>query len=221
MQRVLAIAVTLACMAPTLAAQTIADMCRKLGDVTVGQWVQYQMTASDIPGGQAEMRFAIVGIERAEGAEHYWFELKMNTSEGDFISQFLVPEYPWDQDEIKAAVIKAGNQPAMKLPAQMLTMMQQRGNNNQAVEWSKKCEAAEEVGWESITVPVGTMRTLHLRATDKSGEMWVTDALPFGMVKWVGTKGEEMVMTAHGKDAKSSITETPQEMPGMGMPPPE
>jgi hypothetical protein len=36
------------------------------------------------------------------------------------------------------------------------------------------------------------------------------------MVKmtWAANGGGEMVLLGHGKDAKSSITETPMEMPG-------
>lgn len=219
MRLVLGTAITLLCTAPLpLTAQSAADLCRNLGkDFTVGQWVQYQMTAPEIPGGEAELRFAIVGKEQ----DHYWFELSMNTGMGPFISQFLVPGYPYERAEIKAAVIKAGDQPAMKVPIQMLNMMQRQGGNNQAMEMAKKCGDAEELGWESVTVPAGSFRTLHLKAPDGSGELWVTDQLPFGMVKWSGTKGEQMALMGHGKDAKSSITETPQEMPGMGMPPPQ
>jgi len=42
----------------------------------------------------------------------------------------------------------------------------------------------------------------------------------FGIVKVRPKDGGEMVLTGHGMDAKSSITEKPQEMPGMMMPKP-
>ncbi len=222
MRMVLATAVTLACVAPLpLAAQSVADLCRSLGrDFAVGQWVQYEMTASQIPDGRAELRFAIVGTEPAAGGEHYWFELMMNSSQGTYISQFLVPGFPYELGDVQAVVMKMGDQPAMKMPKEMLGMMRQMGNQNQAMEITKKCDDAEEVGWESVTVPAGTLRALHLKVKDGSGELWVTDELPFGMVKWVGTEGEQMALKDHGKDAESSITETPQEMPGMPMRPP-
>ncbi len=215
MRKVLAAALTVATITPvSLQAQSVADLCQALGKVTVGQWVQYEMKADQIPGGKADMRFAIVGTEQTAGSDHYWFEIKMNTTQGAFISQLLVPGYPYETSDVKGMIMKMGDQPAMKMPPQMLNMMQ-RQNNNQAMELAQKCEGAEELGWESVTVPAGTMRALHLRATDNSGEMWVTDAFPFGMVKWVGNKGEELVLLGHGKDATSSITETPKEMPGM------
>ncbi len=223
MRTIIATALTLAWAAPLpLGAQSAMELCQKLGEnFTVGQWVQYKMTAADIPGGEAELRFAIVGTEQAVGKKHFWFELSMNTSMGLYISQFLVPGYPYEEQEIQAVVMKMGDQPAMKLPAQMLNMMQRQGDQNQAMKMAKQCDQAEELGWERVTVPEGSHRALHLRAPDNGGEVWVTDGVPFGMVKWMGTKGEQMVLVGHGADAKSSITETPQEMPGMGMPPPE
>lgn len=215
-------AVTLACVTPlTLTAQSAAAICQSLGkDFTVGQWVQYQMTGSQIPGGSAELQFAIVGTEEVAGQEHYWFELKMNSSQGTYVSQFLVPAFPYEPKDIQAVVMKMGDQPAMKMPKEMLGMMQQMGNQNQVMDITKRCDDVEELGWESVTVPAGTHRALHLKVNDGSGELWVTNELPFGMVKWVGTKGEEMALKDHGKGAESSITETPQEMPGMPMRPP-
>jgi hypothetical protein len=63
------------------------------------------------------------------------------------------------------------------------------------------------------------MATVHFRSTDQAhpGEGWVSADVPFGLVKMtfdVNGKGE-MVLLSHGKDAKSSITETPRDMPGM------
>ncbi len=43
--------------ATSLAAQTAAELCAMIGQVTVGQWAEYRMTA---PEGTMEMRFAIL-----------------------------------------------------------------------------------------------------------------------------------------------------------------
>lgn len=221
MRKLLIACATLVFSTPVpVVAQSVADLCRDLQQFKVGQWVQLEMTGGEIPGGKAQMRLAIVGEEQAVGKEHYWLELKMNTNQGAFISQFLIPGYPYEQQDIQAMVMKMGDQPAVKMPTQMMGMMQRQGNQNKAMELAKECGGAQEIGWETVTVPAGAIHALHLKATDGSGEMWVTNAFPFGMVKWVGTKGEQMVLLGHGTDAKSSITETPMEMPGMGMRPP-
>src|SRR5438552_2904771 len=71
-------------------------------------------------------------------------------------------------------------------------------------------------GWESVTVPAGTFRALHV-TTDDGGEVWASREVPFGLVKTHGKQGD-LALTGRGTDAKSSITETPLEMPALPMP---
>jgi hypothetical protein len=205
-------AVVLAAMLPGgLAAQTAAEACAAVRQVKVGQWSSYRMSGHD--QGPSEMRLAIVGTEQAEGKAHYWFELKMTTSEGPMIMQVLTPEFPYEQGTIRAMVMKAGDQPAMKMPAQMMGMMNQQAAGASADAW-RKCGEASVVGWETVTVPAGSMRALHLKIKD-GGDAWVSPDVPFGMVKYAGAEHEEIVLVGHGADAKSSITEKPMDMPGM------
>src|SRR2546426_10917 len=72
------------------------------------------------------------------------------------------------------------------------------------------------VGWESVTVPAGTFRALHVTTGD-GGELWASRDVPFGVVKTHGKQGD-LALTGRGADAKSSIAEKPMEMPGMAMP---
>jgi len=72
------------------------------------------------------------------------------------------------------------------------------------------------VGWESVTVPAGTFRALHVK-TDDGGEVWASRDVPFGLVRTHGKQGD-LALTGRGADAKSSITEKPLEMPAMPMP---
>lgn len=196
-------------------AQSLADACATVREVRVGQWAAYEVTAPQMGGGPAEMRFAIVGTEAVDGNEHYWYEMKMASPEGEMILQFLVPEYPFDQRDIKDLVMKGGDQPAMRMPEQMIGMMMQRtgGAGGFARDAVKECEGADMVGQESVTVPAGTFDVLHLRTSE--GDVWVSLEIPFGLVKMMGGGGEQMVLMEHGSDATSSITETPREMPGM------
>jgi len=55
--------------------------------------------------------------------------------------------------------------------------------------------------------------TLHMRNPREQTEAWVRPELYFGMVKVVTKDGAVMALAAHGAGAKSSITETPREMP--------
>src|SRR2546426_744789 len=68
----------------------------------------------------------------------------------------------------------------------------------------------------SVPGPAGTFRALHV-TTDDGGEVWASRDIPFGLVKTHGKQGD-LALTGRGADAKSSITETPLEMPSMPMP---
>src|SRR5713226_5603033 len=117
----------------------------------------------------------------------------------------------------RALVFKVGPQPAMRISGEMAGMMgKQGGQNASAFDWAGKCSGAHVVGWESVTVPAGTFRALHL-TTEDGGDVWASRDVPFGLVKTHGKQGD-LALTGRGADAKSSIAEKPMEMPGMAMP---
>jgi hypothetical protein len=66
-------------------------------------------------------------------------------------------------------------------------------------------------------VPAGTFDAWHVVLTegDGQGDFWVSGDVPFGIVKGSRAGSGEMVLAGYGQDAKSSITETPREMPAM------
>jgi hypothetical protein len=205
-------ALVVALLPAPLAAQNVAELCSAVGRITVGQWAAYEVRGQQLQGGPSEMRLAVVGTERVGGREHYWFEMAFRASEGPMITQFLIPGYPYEQGDIQGLVMKMGTQPAMKMSPRMLAMIQGQ-QDNRALDMARECERAVIVGWETVTVPSGTMRTLHIRPADGEADVWVSTDIPFGMVRMVAQGGEEMVLNGHGRDARSSITETPQEMP--------
>lgn len=204
-----------------LPGQDLQAICSEFGKLTVGQWASHRFTGTDT----GTTRFAVVGTEKQGGITLYWYEMKMEGTTGELagkgpmIMQMLVPGLGGGQaSEARAMVMKAGDQPAMRMPEQMIGMMRDRaGANNVASESAKRCQGGRVIGWESVTVPAGTIRALHVTGDD--GDAWVASGIPFGVVKAVGKEGRQMVLTGHGADAKSSITEKPQEMPGMGPPP--
>jgi hypothetical protein len=74
------------------------------------------------------------------------------------------------------------------------------------------------VGEEKVTVPAGRFQARHYHSAKYGSDSWVASSVPFALVKSVG-KNYQMELAVHGHGAKSSITEQPQEMPGMGGPP--
>ncbi len=145
----------------------------------------------------------------------YWYEMSMTVPQGDMIMKFLVPGFPYEADEIQSIVMKMGNQPAMEVSEQMMGMMRSQ-MRNPAIDAFERCDGAEIVGTESVTVPAGTIEAIHLRMTQGDvGEAWISTDLPFGMVQFKGPDGEVMLLE-HGTGASTKITETPMKMPGMG-----
>lgn len=201
----------------SLAAQDKEKLCRDIQNrpMRVGQWAGYRWT-----GGREDastIRFAVVGTEAYQGSPHYWYEMQMtDPSKGDkgrTIIQMLVPSLAFQKGVVRGIVMKSGTEPAMRMPEQMVAMMGSRMASSVAAEMARSCLEMEVVGWEQVTVPAGTFRALHIRHPQENTEAWVRPELYFGMVQ-VTMKDGTMVLTGHGTDARSSITETPQDPMG-------
>ena len=80
------------------------------------------------------------------------------------------------------------------------------------------CNESETVGVETITVPAGTFETVRVKTRLGGGEtdIWISAAVPFGVVKFADTNGDGLKLMAYGMDAKSSVTGTPMKF---GQPP--
>lgn len=210
-----AIAALVALPAAALAAQDFADLCRQHRTFKAGQWAAYESS-----GGRADsgtMRFAIVGIEGTGTGARALYEMSFGRRHKGktetTIMQMLVSGLGTTAVQVHSLVMKAGDHPAMKYPDAMIGMANRFITTNMAQEIAKNCATAQVVGWESVTVPAGTFRALHIRNED-GGEAWVAPEVPFGMVRVKAKNGMTMVLTGRGNDARTSITETPQDMMG-------
>jgi len=105
----------------------------------------------------------------------------------------------------------------MKMNSMMLGMARGQMQKNSVL--SNICEGVEPAGEETVEVPAGSFKTTRMHNTKYESDAWVSAKVPFYMVKMKG-KDYDMALAAVGDGAKSSITETPQEMqiPGMGEP---
>jgi hypothetical protein len=133
------------------------------------------------------------------------------------IMQMLVSGLGTKAGSVRTVVMKSGDQPAMRMPPQMIQMINSSPGMNMAAELARECQAMEVVGWEQVTGPGGQFRALHLRhpGTATVSEVWVQPDLQFAMVRAILKDGGVMELTGKGTGAKSSITETPQDMPGL------
>lgn len=215
----------LACLlAAPLVAQDKQKICHDVENraMTVGTWATYNWTGG--PSDGSIMRVAVVGKEPHQGTTYYWYEVVIDDPKrpkSKMIMQMLVPGLGRQAGNVRAIVTKSGDQPAMRMPEQMIRMMAGHMGTNVAAEIARTCREMDVVGWEQMAVPAGTFRALYLRHTRNRMEVWVQPELTFAMVKAVMNDGGTMALAGQGSGATSSITETPREMTGFpGAPPP-
>lgn len=181
----------------------------------IGRWAEYQAVYNKKD--HYTVRYAVVGSEKREGQDFKWVEMRMTGQNEDrnLIYQMLVPGTPAGMGNVQEIVFKAGDKPAMKMDGMMLKMI--KGQMEKQNILSDVCKDVTLVGSESVTVPAGKFETRHFRSETYKSDSWVSPEIPFALVKSVGDK-HDMALAAQGTGAKSSITEVPQTMPGMGGP---
>jgi hypothetical protein len=195
-------------------AQDLGTICADIEQAEAGDWAEYETTT---PQGSATMRMALLS-EGAAPDPGEWFEMSAVVNGESNTVQLLADDWPFAPEDVQAVVLKAGAQPAMRIPDQMLGQM--RGQMATPMgELSLVCAESELVDTQSIETPAGTFDAYHIRPPstnpDVEAEVWLSSDVPFGIVRSVGSGGS-MVLIAHGSDATSTITETPGEMPAMG-----
>jgi hypothetical protein len=178
----------------------------------VGEWAEYQGIMNQNP---YTMRYAVVGAEDRGGTTLKWLELRMvgDSKDKTMVYQVLTPGTPAEMDQAQEIVFKPGDKQAMKMNAMMMEMI--RGQLSKSSVLGNMCEGVRLAGKESVTVPAGTFKALRYHNSKYGSDTWVVPKQPFFMVK---SKGEdfELSLTASGDGARSSITETPREMPDLG-----
>jgi hypothetical protein len=204
-------------LALPLRAQSLAALCRAALRVAPGQWSSYRFIGGNNDGGM--MRLAIVGTQRVGDSTFYWYEMKTvpagKTEQDANIVQVLVAGLGTAKLEIHDLVLKTPGHSAQRYNQLLVSMMAGPIAQSIASETGRRCAnpQVQVVGWESLTVPAGTMRALHLKdAESGGGDAWFVPHVPFGVARVLTQDGHDMVLTGSGHDAKSSITETPPEM---------
>lgn len=198
---------------PQLTAQDLADACSAVTNSETGYWAQFDLEG--MPSDEVtSLRFAL--IERAGESNPTWYEFQAETNQGQVTVQLDVPGWPFDSDDVAGVIVKMAGQPAMRMPDEMISMMQQQMGENPMVDFAERCATSEPLGTESVEVPAGTFETIHIRSDDNGSEAWISPDVPFGIVKGLVSEGGTLMLVGYGTDATSSITEEPQAMPGMG-----
>lgn len=194
--------------ARNLGAQELAQLCRSAVHVTVGQWASYTRSGGQDDGSQ--LRFAIVNSERRSDSTFYWFEVKSwGVPAHTGVLQILIPGFGAEMVGVRAMVLQQGDQPAMRFPDQMVSMLgQQVGQTNPVLGIVLHCATARVIGWESVQLASGPVRALHV-ADPEGMEAWRVAEVPFGFVKVRMRDGSMLTLTSQGTGATSSIVGAP------------
>ena len=181
----------------------------------VGRWAEYKALYNKKD--PYTVRYAVIGAEQRGGKPLQWVELRMtgDNKERNMVYQMLVPGSLMRLGDVQEIVFKAGVKPAMKMNGMMMKMI--RGQMDKQNLYSDVCNDVTLVGKEAVTVPAGNFQAQHYHSAKYGADSWISPAVPFSLVKSVG-ENHQMELTSQGSGAKSSITEKPQEMPGMGGP---
>jgi hypothetical protein len=199
----------------TAAAMAQSNCLDQIKFPAVGRWAEYKALYNKKD--PYTIRYAVIGAEPRDGKAMEWVEMRMTgASKGrNIVYQMLVPGSLMQMGDVQEIVFKTGDKPAMKMNGMMMKMI--RGQMEKQNLYSEICKDVSLVGKESVTVPAGKFQAQHYHSAKYGADSWISPAVPFSLVKSVG-ENHQMELTSQGKGAKSSITEKPQEMPGMGGP---
>ena len=205
---------SLALLAGIVSASRAQDSCIELIKFpAVGRWAEYKAVYEK--KNPYTVRYAVVGSDKRQGKDLKWVELRMTgeTKDKNLVYQMLIPGSLASIGDVQEVIMKPGDKPAMKMNGMMMGMV--RGQLQKKSVFGDLCDEVALVGKEKVTVPAGTFNSKHYHSTKYENDSWVDPALSFGMVKATG-KHHDIQRIRDGNGAKSSITETPAEMPGMG-----
>ena len=176
-----------------------------------GGWGEYVVLA---PRRQepSTVRYAIVGGEERRGRRLVSFETRVRSSgqRSGMVTQVLVPGYPYEPSAVQDVVVQRGREASVRWgPALMArARASQRSALNRLIV--DACTGATLVGEEEVTVPAGTFVTRHYRNAEVGSDIWVSEEVPFGLVKVTGAEGASLELLGHGRDAQSSVTGEPR-----------
>src|SRR2546427_3845104 len=109
--------------ASSLDAQEAAELCKAIGNVTLGQWASYTMSGGQADG--AKIRLAIVGQERRGDSTLYWVEINRSggpPGPGGLVA-LLVPRVRGGAGAIPRVIVEPRSPPALKRPGAMGGLM--------------------------------------------------------------------------------------------------
>jgi hypothetical protein len=208
------------CLTVILAASPLALEAQAVCEGAVrapatGGWGEYVILAPrrEEP---TTVRYAIIGSEERGGRHLLSFETRVRPGGqgAGMVTQVLVPGYPYEPSAVQDVVVQRGREASVRWGPALLARARasQRSALNRLIV--DGCTGATLVGAEEVTVPAGTFATRHYRNAEAGSDIWVSEEVPFGLVKVTGPEGASLELLGHGRDARSSVTGEPRVVNG-------
>ena len=179
-----------------------------------GGWSEYVVVAprSEMP---STVRFAIVGREERDARALVRFETGVRgPGSGGVVTQAVVPGYPYENAALQEVVIQRGERRPERWGPLLLARARRSPPSALHRLIADACRGATLVGEEQITVPAGAFRTTHFRNAAAGSDIWVNEAIPFGIVKLTAPEGASVELLGRGGNARSSVRGKPREVNG-------
>jgi hypothetical protein len=153
---------------------------------------------------------AVTSTEAVEDQTGYWLEIGVNTAEmGQIYMQNLTTTVSGHLHTSKS-IFQVSGAPPMTFPTGVGATRNRRNSDAKLEGSSDVRTGGQKVGVETITVPAGTFQCEHWRASDGSGDAWLSaSVVPYSVVKATDKDGGLMLLTKTTNSAKSHITGKP------------
>jgi hypothetical protein len=163
----------------------------------VGKGAIYETTRQGNEG-KDRMEMTVVGIEKIDGKDGFWFEFAREDKQTGKPSYGKIL-FSKDDFEIHRLIVQRDGQPATEIPFHMSDPAKQKLTDG-VTKW-------EPVGAETVTVPGGTFVCQHWKSNgNDGGDIWTSDLVsPFGVVKEV-TPTRTMILVKLITEAQEHIT---------------
>ena len=186
----------------------LVHLCATDRTPTVGEWASFR--AHTLFSGDVLWRDAVIGSEQHGDTTFFWRETRYTVESHDPARegtvQSLAPRAKTlraSELRIQALLIKPGRFPAAEVRGAPLQHIVQELSRRPDAD---ACDNAQVIGWESVTVPGGSFRALHVKSAE--GDQWVTDSVPGRLVRETSI-AHDVVLTGYGGSAHSSVSEIP------------
>lgn len=189
-------------------AQGLANVCRPLEQPAPGSWARYRLRSPS--GDSTEVRMAIVGQERVGEQVFVWQESIVGAGGAETVVQTLVPAAPYDPTAIRRALVRLPGQDPMEISGSALAML--KDASGQSAVGLDACRRGDALGWETLEVPAGRVRAMHVRYTrdGRTADTWLAPGIPFAVTRTIvmgdsAPQRFELVLVGHGRDATPTI----------------